>query len=156
VLQVTSGRLPGAGLVEAGAGLVNVVAAVDLVRAANVFPATKIGGEPVTASGITYGSDIPAQLRFGLHADILVWGSLREAVPQSTTDIFVWGNILVWGNGLVWGDIVLESEILVWGNTDISDILVWGSSAVWRENIPSHDILVWGNSHSEQLDFTAD
>ncbi len=34
VLQVTSGRLAGAGLVEAGAGAVNVLAAVDLVTGA--------------------------------------------------------------------------------------------------------------------------
>src|SRR5688572_14476109 len=95
-LQVTSSRLPGAGLIEAGAGEVNVVAALALVSGNARMGAvlSVIASEQVSSSGISYGV---APLG-STEADILVWGNALTPVPaQVTADILVWGNILVWG-----------------------------------------------------------
>ena len=53
-LQVTSSRVAGAGLIEAGAGSVNVVAAVGLVTGNAGFRTTTIAGATSTIGGLTY------------------------------------------------------------------------------------------------------
>ena len=135
-IQLTSSFLRSAGLVGSGAGIINVLAAVEFVWFEIELPTTSIAGERVSSSGLS------TKL---VSSDILVWGSDKILVWGST-DILVWGNILVWGASdiLVWGN----SDILVWGSSDIlvwgnSDILVWGNSniLVWGAT----DILVWGN-----------
>ena len=131
-LQLTSSFNHSSGLLGAGAGSLNVIAAVEfLTRTSQTLPTTAIAGETVECGGVSVAVPV-------ITSDILVWGS----------KILVWGNndILVWGNNkiLVWG----SRDILVWGSRDIlvwgSDILVWGNSdfLVWD----SSKILVWGDS----------
>jgi subtilisin family serine protease len=124
-LQVTSTFLGDAGVLGAGTGSVNALAAVELLGShTQTLPITTIGEEANLPSGFI---------------------TLDDALLTADQDILVWGNakILVWGNAkiLVWG----SSKILVWG----SDILVWGSSdiLVWGNNttLVTGDILVWGN-----------
>ena len=55
-LQLTSSRLPGAGLIEAGAGEVNVVAALALVSGNAGFRKTTIAREEVTSNGLAFGT----------------------------------------------------------------------------------------------------
>ena len=55
-LQVTSSRVAGAGLIEAGAGQVNVIAALGLVSGERAFRRTTIAGEPVSSSGIGFAT----------------------------------------------------------------------------------------------------
>ena len=55
-LQLTSSRVAGAGLIESGAGSLNVAAAVELVRGdATQLPQVVISDENTTPSGIAYG-----------------------------------------------------------------------------------------------------
>ena len=55
-LQVTSSRVAGAGLIEAGAGQVNVIAALGLVSGPRAFRETTIAGERVRTSGIGFAT----------------------------------------------------------------------------------------------------
>jgi serine protease AprX len=150
-LELTSTFMPKAGLVRAGAGSLNVVAAAGLVSSRKLKD-TKIAGEPLVAGGVLVISSVVSSdsniLVWG-DSNILVWGDSNILV-WGDSDILVWGDsdILVWGDSdiLVWGD----SDILVWGDSDIlvwgdSDILVWGDSdiLVWGDS----DILVWGDSN---------
>ena len=65
-LQLTSSRVAGAGLIEAGAGSLNVAAAVRLGRGrANITDLTTIVGEPQQLSGLFY-VDTAAGTRVGL------------------------------------------------------------------------------------------
>jgi hypothetical protein len=71
-LQVTSSRLPGAGLIEAGAGEVNVMAALALVSGDAGFRKTAIAREDVTSNGLAFGSRrITSSSNEG---DTIVWG----------------------------------------------------------------------------------
>ena len=152
-LQMTSTFLPQAGLVQGGAGSLNVLAAAEFVRDGDLSDTT-IADEPAAASHLVIAPVVdqvvsaqgvnqsiarhlfPIRRRFVQRtSDVAIKTSVRAAASShvwGNSDILVWGNsdILVWGNSdiLVWGD----SDILVWGD---SDILVWGDS----------DILVWGN-----------
>ena len=53
-LQLTSTFMPAAGLVGAGAGMINALAAVELIET-NELPTTTIAGQAVVASGIFFG-----------------------------------------------------------------------------------------------------
>jgi serine protease AprX len=158
-LQLTSSRVPGAGLIEAGAGSLNVAAAVTLLdgRPRKKLPRIQIAGEPIEALGVGYGSSAPNSSD-PVTANILVWGSSQMSIWSGTlreqpiltwtgsvgADILVWGNNTVTGNILVWGNSV-TADILVWGNTVKADILVWGNTLVWGNGTVESDILVWGN-----------
>jgi serine protease AprX len=171
-LQLTSARVAGAGLIEAGAGALNVAAAVALVaESRTVLPTSYIDGEAVFCAGWAFGSS-GVNTSDPVHSDILVWGNSKilvwgNAAPQPivtwgdgvNSDILVWGNgavsadILVWGNA-VSADILVWGNLLVWGNTVEPNILVWGNRSdgtilVWGNGTREGDILVWGNSARE-------
>jgi len=130
-LQLTSSFNHSSGLLGAGDGSLNVIAAVEFqTRTSKTLPITAIAEETVECGGVSVAVPV-------ITSDILVWGS--KILVWGNNDILVWGNnkILVWGDILVWG----SRDILVWGS---SDILVWGSGdfLVWD----SSKILVWGDS----------
>src|SRR4051812_23781530 len=94
-LQLTSSRVAGAGLIEAGAGSLNVAAAVRLVaKQLDTLPRTSIAGETTTCSGWAFGSS-PIGIGDPVGSNYLVWGNT---------------HILVWGNAL-------PQQIIVWKNT---------------------------------------
>jgi len=150
LLQLTSSPVAGAGLIEAGAGSVNVAAAVVLAaKPAADLTEIHIAGEMAHYAAIAFGSAIDSTFRNQIAGEILVWGS-AQSVPDASRDdiqanILVWGSGLVWGNILVWGSQSVSSDILVWGDCVRSDILVWGNILVWGSETIDADILVWGN-----------
>jgi serine protease AprX len=142
VLQVTSSRVDGAGLIEAGAGSLNIAAAVMFARGqGEVFGATVIANEVVRPSRVTFVDPDGGQFAQQCNGTILVWGSQLNV----SADILVWGSSLVWGNILVWGNAWVTADILVWGSSVDADILVWGNILVWGSTTVEADILVWGD-----------
>ena len=160
LLQVTSSPVAGAGLIEAGAGSLNIAAAVALgVSPGAVIQTTSIGDETVPWLGIAFGSALDSALRSLIVSNILVWGSSivvgDVTASRVQSDILVWGSGLasasskqVTGNILVWGSQTVSSDILVWGSRVSSDILVWGNILVWGSANVTADILVWGSTTS--------
>src|SRR5581483_3941092 len=129
-LQVTATFMPEAGLVGAGAGNMNVLAAVDLVNGGD-SPAQQFGPSIQPAANSWLRGD-PS-----VYADSIVWGVNNASI--------VWGigsNSIVWGidaDSIVWG---VNSNSIVWGVKPAS--IVWGigtSSIVWGLNAES---IVWG------------
>src|SRR3954468_1209756 len=98
-LQLTSTYLSSAGLVGAGAGMINAVAAVSLARTGRLPESTEIAGEQVVASRI-FEAQIPAKRVAALLDDPLKM-ELRKAVRQgsdtmpsgaASRDAFIWGT----------------------------------------------------------------
>jgi serine protease AprX len=148
VLQLTSSFLPDAGLVAAGAGSLNVLAAAEFANESltGPLPATMIAGETVHSGGIAAGTSLVSEsaLVWGSD-DALVWGS-SGALVWGSDDALVWGSTdaLVWGsnNALVWG----SSDALMWGSKNAlvwGDALVWGSSDAFVSR--ASDELVWNS-----------
>ncbi len=153
-LQLTATFMPEAGLVGAGAGNVNVLAAVELVA------------EPTGAGLSERRSPRSYEVRWmdqtanrafqpigrSARANSIVWGirngSTRGAVSDTS---IVWGvrdNSIVWGvkdSSIVWGvkdsSIVwgLQPSSIVWGLTD--DALAAPTPIVWGV---TGDSIVWG------------
>jgi serine protease AprX len=164
-LQMSAEFMPAAGLVRAGAGSLNVLAAAEVALNGDLGNTT-IAGDSITSSHLTIASadqvfgaqSFTTSHRLALRAlhrrngkgnaqrnqlsasDALVWGA-GDALVWGASDALVWGasDALVWGasDALVWG----ASDALVWG---ASDALVWGASdaLVWGAS----DALVWGAS----------
>ena len=159
LLQVTSSPVSGAGLIEAGAGSVNVAAAVALSRSPMIRSVeTTIGGEGflgmrLESSGTPPSTANPASFWCGV-VSLRWWDTppVSDTLLGSRSSL---GSGLVWGNGLVsatsWSGEAspLASDILVWGTqlrrtfwfgetswfgvvkTVNADILVWGNGLVW-------------------------
>jgi serine protease AprX len=168
-LQLSSSFMPEAGLVRAGTGSLNVLAAAEFVRDRDLGDTT-IAGELAQASHLALApSDQLAILKEAAAASPSLFAAQRagkDLQPQlrlkqgpakvggsrsvlGSADALVWGasHALVWGasDALVWG----ASDALVWGASDAlvwgaSDALVWGASdaLVWGAS----DALVWGAS----------
>jgi serine protease AprX len=170
-MQLTSTFMPEAGLVQAGAGSLNVLAAAEFVLNGDLS-ATTIAGQEAVAGQIVIASvrQVASMLRsnnpttrsifysqrpgsgpgFGPATRSVVWGS-SDSVVWGSSDSVVWGSSdsVVWGSSdsVVWG----SSDSVVWGSSDSvvwgsSDSVVWGSSdsVVWG----SSDSVVWGSSDS--------
>jgi len=154
-LQLGSSFISDAGLVGAGAGNLNVLAACLIAkRPDNTVASTLIGGETTSsdrisfdATGIAGTSLVWGALRVVVNSDSLVWGALtvsNSSLVWGATAAGVSGTSLVWGasgDALVWG---ANGDALVWGAS--GDALVWGASGdalVWGA---SGDALVWGAS----------
>ncbi len=124
-LQYSATFLPAVGFVGAGAGSLNVAAAVQVAK------------NGPTAEGVT-SAETMSRLAF-LAPDSnprLVhrkggWGALA-ANGWFTDDTIVWGNF---GDTIVWGNF---DDTIVWGNSWFDDTIVWGNS--WFD-----DTIVWGN-----------
>jgi serine protease AprX len=167
-LQVTSTFMPSAGLVGAGAGMINALAAVELMET-NELPATTIGGERTISSGIftTTGSGKPVlplaqthssgrknqrhtarQIRSGTTSgNTIVWGIEGNTIVRggAEANTIVWGinaNIIVWGgakaNTIVWG---IDANTIVWGGAKANTI-VWGIDA---------NTIVWGGAKANTI-----
>ncbi len=111
VLQLTAQRLDGFGLVEQGAGSLNVPLAVELARTGNFFDAptgVEIGGELVEAGDFAFTS-------------VSAWGrtdSLAGGVRIGST--VVWSSQSVRGNTIIWGNRGTGANgTIIWGNRGI-------------------------------------
>jgi serine protease AprX len=178
VLQLTSSFLSSAGLVGAGAGEVNVLAATDFIRNGRLG-LTAIAAERVTPARFAYAeldhffvTPFPRLLsnvlavgttwRRGIGGQSIVWGAAAVQVGQTSTQSIVWGasydaQSIVWGavhqQSIVWGAWTEEYSI-VWGASINAQSIVWGASAdehsiVW--GAAAEDLsIVWGASSDEQ------
>jgi serine protease AprX len=162
-IQFTAERLNDFGIIEQGAGSLNVPLAAALVASRHVFSAptsVEIAGEIVEASEITFASSIVWGSRGGgLGGNSIVWGSRGGGLG---------GNSIVWGsrggglggNSIVWGSRGggLGGNSIVWGSRGgglSGDSIVWGSrggglggnSIVWgsRGGGLGGNSIVWGS-----------
>jgi serine protease AprX len=164
VLQLTSSFMPEAGMIGAGAGSINVLAAAELLND-GVLSQTTIAGEWTTNSGLLFvakGHKTQVQQ--------LVWSnsirgtsSVRGGFVLRVGSI-AWdsttmrGGITVQAGSILWrvskmqrGATVGSADSIVWGGSDSivwggSDSIVWGGSdsIVWGGS----DSIVWGGSDS--------
>jgi hypothetical protein len=150
-LQLTSTFMPSAGLVGAGAGMINALAAVQLAATGEISGSTTIAGEAIVASrrfSAMLPSGLVTALVQGLAQDA-VWNPLKSDYDRSSWADFgdetsMWGtwesNASVWVNTIIWG---IDANTIVWGRADASTI-VWGANAstiVWGANAST---IVWG------------
>jgi serine protease AprX len=168
ILEVTSSFMPAAGVVGAGAGSLNLIAAIDFVSNPSGATRTEIGGESVLASGIlitnrddqlsSVGSlsryfrnnrRIAQQTVRASSGDSIVWGTTGDCIVWGTAtgDSIVWGAS---GDSIVWGTSAGDS--IVWGAAT-GDSIVWGAGAgdsiVWRAS--GGDSIVWGTSTGDSI-----
>jgi serine protease AprX len=146
LLQVTSSFLPSAGLVGAGAGIIDVVAAVELVETDRV-PTTVISGERVVASGLLTNATKAIRLTpfaiassgkprlVSTHGELL---APSQVMGRDTSAAIVWGTSL--GNVIVLG--TSAGDVIVWG-ASVSDPIVRGAS--------NGDAIVWGTSEGDAI-----
>ncbi len=156
-LQLTSTFMPDAGLVGAGAGMINALAAVELAETGEIPESTTIASEDVAASrrfstqvssNRSLRKQAPPQassVRQYSDGETIVWGTWRSEVPVWNATI-VWGvdaNTIVWGGGdantIVWG---IDASTIVWGID--ANTIVWGidaSTIVWGIDA---NTIVWG------------
>ncbi|PYQ84272.1 MAG: hypothetical protein DMG02_31840 [Acidobacteria bacterium] len=135
-IQLSSSLMTHEGLIGAGAGSVNVLAAIELVHDGELPGQLLIANEPAISSGVfSLSVSVASNARnqsivWGINGNSIVWG--------------VNGNSIVWGvngNSIVWG---VNGNSIVWGVNDSS--IVWGvngNSIVWSVNGSS---IVWGVS----------
>lgn len=154
-LQLAATFMPEAGLIGAGAGNLNVLAATELVEkghlptfktqqsfGSNGRPTTSLQflGRNVTTNSIVWGVD-SSSIVWGVEANSIVWGLNPASIVWG-----VQGNSIVWGMNpasIVWG---VKDNSIVWGVSDSST--VWGvsdASIVWGVNAES---IVWGVNSS--------
>jgi serine protease AprX len=151
-LQFTAQRLDGFGIVEQGAGSLNVPLAAALVQTRYVFDAPTvdvIAGEPIEASQIVFANTVVWGSRGGVQGDTVVWGS-RGGVRGDTV---VWGSRGgVQGDTVVWGSRGgVQGDTVVWGSRGgvQGDTVVWGNTVVWgSRGGPEADTVVWGSRGS--------
>jgi subtilisin family serine protease len=104
ILQVTAERLDGFGLIDQGAGSLNVPLAVALALSADPESAptsVEIAGEMITAGGLAF-----------------VGSSTLSGVNASNTTL--WGNTIIWGGRGVGGDSIIWGGRGVGGDSIIS------------------------------------
>jgi len=149
VLQLTSSFLPAAGLVGAGAGEVNVLAAVGFLKNGHLN-STAIGAETTTPSRFAYAEPE----RVSSPSRLLALSNLQG--PSTTRRRPMEGQSIVWGAyqplSIVWG--AVKSESIVWGASIDELSIVWGASTdehsiVWGAFVDTQSI-VWGASFDEQ------
>jgi serine protease AprX len=153
-LQLTSTFMPSAGLVGAGAGMINALAAVQLAESGEISASTTIAGEQVVASrtfSVRVSPSFVATIQGRPNPtvrNVLTGTSERAAWDRSGESATIWGTwgsqTPVWVDTIVWG---VDANTIVWGRTD-ADTIVWGIGAttiVW--GIDANTIM-WGSSAS--------
>lgn len=122
-LQLTSTFMPSAGLVGAGAGMINVLAAAELVET-NELPTTTIGGENTISSGL-FTTPASQKQVLALTQTHSSGRKNQRQTPKRTRPSTTSGNTIVWGvegNTIVWGG--AEANTIVWGID--ANTIVWG------------------------------
>jgi serine protease AprX len=164
ILQVTSTFMRSVGLVGAGAGSVNVVAAANFTSTA-LSRHLSHGYDSHSASGLVLAytlNPVHSQdagrpsIIWGSNGDSIIWGSVQVAKTKgesilwgSSGDSIIWGCVgdsIIWGsNGdsIIWGS---NGDSIIWGSN--GDSIIWGSngdSIIWGSN---GDSIIWGSSTS--------
>ena len=116
-LQLTSSRVAGAGLIEAGAGSLNIAAAMELAEGGADHATVNVAGEPSTPTGIFYLiHDGQPGVAVAVHPALLPdWTGLTPSPVElridgalKTSEVLnqsiVWGSCIVWGSNIVSGN----------------------------------------------------
>jgi len=161
-LQLTSSFLPEAGLIRAGAGSLNVLAAAEFVRNGK-NPEHAIAREIIDSPYQIVGAnnrslfvssakkDAPNVLRSNSKSFTSDLGRTVNAIVWTDSGSIVWtdSNAIVWtdSNAIVWTD----SDAIVWTDSDAivwtdSDAIVWTDSnaIVWTDS----NAIVWTDSNA--------
>jgi serine protease AprX len=96
-LQYSATFMPGAGLLGAGAGTLNVVAAVESALNGPSLKSSAIGGELVTPSG-----------------RITVTRSDVKSSDHIRRDEILCGDGILWGDRIIWTDEILGGNRIIW------------------------------------------
>jgi serine protease AprX len=153
-LQLTSTFMPEAGLVQAGAGSLNVLAAAEFVLDGDLSSTTITGQEAVASQimiapadqvtsalgsrRVLHHTGLSFAMRRSLRRNLL---TVRSNTPMVTGDTVIWGDTgtVIWGDSstVIWGD----SSTVIWGD---SDTVIWGDSdtVIWGDS----DTVIWGDS----------
>lgn len=146
-LQLTSEFMKSEGLVVAGAGSLNALAAAELSDSPAATHLTAVR----TLAGSTLNDRLPAQYSRLISAftaqkdsDTIVWG-------QGAT--IVWGQsaTIVWGQAttIVWG----QAATIIWGQASAADTIIWGQSGqdtiIWGQD--SSDTIIWGQASPDTI-----
>ena len=134
-LQITSSTVHGEGLVTAGAGALNSVAAARFAAMPkDAFSESVVAEEATRASGIAFLN--PA-------------GRRQQSIAASST--IIWGNAALRGNTIIWG----SADTIAWGSTNVwgssADTIICGNTIIWgaaAETIHcgSADTIIWGRN----------
>ena len=148
-LQLTSTFLPASGLIQAGSGSLNVLAAAEFVRDGDLSDTT-IAGAPASASQIMIA---PRRVFTGIDADndaqsgrtassySLQRSRINSSVVWANSKTVIWGDTdtVIWGDSktVIWGD----SKTVIWGD---SKTVIWGDSktVIWGDT----DTVIWGDT----------
>ena len=162
ILQATSTFMRTVGLIGAGAGSVNLIAATQFVaQSSNRNKSDFSEWHGTSGQMITYqlmavrpGGDRATSIIWGSNGDSIIWGSIPVACTKgqsiiwgSSGDSIIWGSngdSIIWGsNGdsIIWGS---SGDSIIWGSN--GDSIIWGSngdSIIWGSN---GDSIIWGSN----------
>ena len=139
VLEVTSTFMPTAGLMGAGAGSANVLAAIEFIGEPSTTPSTSIAGEDQRSSGLLLTiRDVAAQRsNSSIKSTSILWGVNGKSILWGVNNASIlWG---VKGDSILWG---VDGQSILWGVKDQS--ILWGvngHSILWGVNGAS---ILWG------------
>jgi serine protease AprX len=161
VLQATSTFLPSAGVLGGGAGIIDVLAAVQLADTGQLT-AVRIGGETVDAGGLLTGGHRIGRLRSLVRKNGMTRASLNMNTIASRESI-VWDTkAIVWDtDSIVWDtdSIVWDTDSIVWDTDSIvwdTDSIVWDTdSIVWDTDsiVWDTDSIVWDTATISASEF---
>ena len=155
VLQFTSSFMPEAGLIAAGAGSINVLAAAELLSS-GVLSQTTIAGERTTDSGLVFvakGHKTQVQQLFLSNPVVSGDGAVRGVSARGASTVqdgfmlrvgsIKWDSTTMGGMTVPAGSILWRVSSWQPGATvDDSDSIIWGGSIISG----SLDSIVWGGS----------
>jgi serine protease AprX len=145
LIQLTSSRVIGEGLVTTGAGSLNLLAAAELLSSRDASPLTDIAGERVHRSGIAFENS-PENEQPQL-------GSLRSLIGNRTSGV-VWGtdanDTIIWSTNdtIIWST-AEEADTIIWSTFE-NDTIIWSTSTIdtiiWSTNQRQSDTIIWSTS----------
>ena len=141
-LQYSATFMPGAGLLGAGAGALNVVAAIESALNGPSLESAVIGGESVTPSGRITVTRYELKSSRHIRGEEILWGDriIWGDDFLSGIDRIIWGDRIVWGDEIIWGDEILWGDRIIW-----SDEILWGDRITWGDRIIWGDEILWGD-----------
>jgi serine protease AprX len=112
-LQKTASRVGTSGLLQTGAGSLNVVAALQFPSSV----AVTIAGEAQVGWGYWFSAEGALSVDGkGLRDDQVAWG--RDLI-WGENNVIIWGenNVIIWGesNAIIWG----EDHVIIWGEAGV-------------------------------------
>jgi serine protease AprX len=161
-LQLTASPMPGEGVLSAGTGAVNLVAARQLTTAVpsllNALPSTTIGNMVVRASGRAYAAAGARLDQTVGTAGLKVMGLIditRLLLPGLLNRLSTTGAAqIIWGDTsgglqIIWGDQIFNpgGQTIIWGEQIFNPS---GQQIIWGDRIfdTSGQQIIWGDTNT--------